>query len=382
MKNDNNYILPPTDLLKRSDVAVIPQTSDEIDKNARSLLRALESLGVFASIENITRGPAFTVYEISLPKGTKMNNICSISDDLSARLLCVGDIRMSVHLPYRNTVDIEVPYKVSDRISLKDIIESKEFTNKDTLPFAVGRKTDGEIITGDIVKLPHLLIAGDSHSGKSCFLDSIIMSILFSRKPQDVNLVLIDTRSDHLSLYKDIPHLAMPVITDPKEGTEALSWTVDEMYIRYKNFSDIRVRNIDEYNKLSENPLQRIVIVIDEAEDLIMRTEKYMAVECMVRIAQMGRAAGIHLIMTAQCMTDAEMSGLIKAYIPSRAAFRVSDGEKSKAIIGKKGAEKLVGNGDMLYAPTGYMGPVRMQAAYVSSEDIVNVTKYIRSYCT
>lgn len=379
------YVIPPFSLLRHSSNELnVAEARAEMEENASILLKTLESFGISAEIVNINRGPSVTRYELLPKAGIKLSKIRSLADDIALRLAAMGGIRIEAPIPGKAAVGIEVPNRIKDVVTLRDVIDTDEFAhNKSKLTFAVGKNIDGEIILGDIASLPHIIIAGTTGSGKSVCTNGIIMSILYNATPEEVRLVLIDPKMVEFKIYNGIPHLLLPVVTDPRKAAGALSWAVQEMLKRYKLFSDNSVRDLNDYNELAASrddleTIPRIVIVIDELADLMMAAKSEVE-DSICRLAQMARAAGMHLIIATQRPTVDVVTGLIKSNIPSRIALRVASGIDSRTILDETGAEKLLGNGDLLYFPTGYPKPVRVQNSYTSSKEVAAVVDFIKN---
>ena len=379
------YTIPPIELLKKSTNDMnVTEASAEMRENADILLKTLESFGIAAEIVNINRGPSVTRYELLPKAGIKLSKIRSLADDIALRLAAMGGIRIEAPIPGKAAVGIEVPNRVKDVVTLRDVLDTKEFANnKSKLTFAVGKNIDGDIILGDIASLPHIIIAGTTGSGKSVCTNGIIMSILYNATPEEVRLVLIDPKMVEFKIYNGIPHLLLPVVTDPRKAAGALSWAVQEMLKRYKLFSDNSVRDLNDYNELARtrddlDTIPRIVIVIDELADLMMAAKSEVE-DSICRLAQMARAAGMHLIIATQRPTVDVVTGLIKSNIPSRIALRVASGVDSRTILDEVGAEKLLGNGDLLYFPTGFPKPLRVQNSYTSSKEVAAVVDFIKN---
>ncbi|MBQ4486956.1 MAG: hypothetical protein II936_08130, partial [Oscillospiraceae bacterium] len=384
-KETVEYIIPPIELLKPSSNELnTVEAEKEMQENAVILLQTLESFGIAAEIVNINRGPSVTRYELLPKAGIKLSKIRTLADDIAMRLAAMGGIRIEAPIPGKAAVGIEVPNRIKDVVALRDVLDSEEFrNNKSKLTFAVGKNIDGQIILGDIKDLPHIIIAGTTGSGKSVCTNGIIMSLLYNATPEEVRLVLIDPKMVEFKIYNGIPHLLLPVVTDPRKAAGALSWAVQEMLKRYKLFSDNSVRNLYDYNELAQtrddlDTIPRIVIVIDELADLMMAAKSEVE-DSICRLAQMARAAGMHLIIATQRPTVDVVTGLIKSNIPSRIALRVASGVDSRTILDEVGAEKLLGNGDMLYFPTGYAKPLRVQNSYTSSKEVAAVVDFIKN---
>ena len=377
------YCFPPIDLLKPS-----PDSSgdgvNEMRDNTRHLNETLESFKIEARIINVTRGPSVTRYEVELEKGVRLNKITTVADDIALSLGASG-VRIAAVPGRISVVGIEVPNRSVTTVSLREVIESASFQNaKSKSSFAVGKDIGGAAIVGNIAKLPHMLIAGTTGSGKSVCMNSIIISALYKASPDDVKLIMIDPKMVELGIYNGIPHLLIPVVTDPKKAAGSLQWAVSEMMRRYKAMSDAGVRDLESYNSIVEGQedmgkkLPQVVVIIDELADLMLVAAKEVE-ESICRIAQMGRAAGIHLIIATQRPSADVITGLMKANIPSRIAFVVASAMESRIILDTQGAEKLVGRGDMLYAPIGSGKPKRVQGCFVSDPEVEAVANYVKS---
>ncbi|MDO4991046.1 MAG: DNA translocase FtsK, partial [Eubacteriales bacterium] len=375
-----DYVYPPVGLLK-SGTAAAGDAREEILVNKERLEGAIRSFGIGATIVGVTRGPTVTRYDIELDQGVKLARVTNLAGDL-ALALGVVNVRIAPIPDKISTVGIEVPNKIVSTVCLRDIIESPKFTGaKSKLSFALGKDIGGDCIIGNIAKLPHMLIAGTTGSGKSVCMNSLILSLLYKARPDEVKLIMIDPKMVELGVYNGIPHLYVPVVTDPKKAAGALQWSVVEMLKRYRLFSEIGVRDIDAYNRhcqsSGETTLPRVVIVIDELADLMMIASKDVE-ESICRVAQMGRAAGMHLVIATQRPSADVITGLMKANIPSRIAFAVSSTLESRIILDQGGAEKLIGMGDMLFSPVGVGKPIRIQGAYVSDEEREEVIQFIK----
>lgn len=378
------YTFPPIDLLKSVDnEANAEEAGAEMRANADTLVNTLKSFGVQTRIVDIHRGPTVTRYELQPSAGVKISKITGLADDIALNLAAAG-VRIEAPIPGKAAVGVEVPNRVKDIVTIREMIESPEFAaNKSKLSFVVGKNIDGDIMIGDIAKMPHLIIAGTTGSGKSVCTNSIIMSILYNASPDEVRLVLIDPKMVEFKVYDGIPHLLIPVVTDPRKAAGALSWAVQEMLKRYKLFADYNVRDHGGYNEMAAEtegvePLPKIVIVIDELADLMMAAANEVE-DSICRLAQMARAAGMHLIIATQRPTVDVITGLIKANIPSRIALTVSSQIDSRTIIDTAGAEKLLGHGDMLYYPQGIPKPVRIQGCFASTKEVEAVVEFIKS---
>ncbi len=378
-----DYVFPPITLLKTEAAVRRPDGREEMTLNKERLEATLGSFGVNSSISNIIRGPSVTRYELELEPGVKLSKITTLSDDIALALGASG-VRVAAIPNKVATVGIEVPNQVVSTVYLRDIIESPEFQNASSrLTFAIGKNISGDCIVGDIAKLPHLLVAGTTGSGKSICLNSLILSILYKARPDEVKFILVDPKMVEFKPYNGIPHLLVPVVTEAKKASGALQWAVYEMMKRYRMFSDTGARDISGYNEYVQEseeaePLPQIVVVIDELADLMLVAAKEVE-ESICRVAQMGRAAGVHLVIATQSPRADVITGLMKANIPSRIAFKVSSALESRIILDAGGAaDKLVGKGDMLFAPIGTSKPARIQGTWVSDkerEDILNFLK-------
>lgn len=372
------YLLPPIDLLNKGTVkANDPATATELKEKADTLIGTLKSFGVTARIVAIQRGPRVTRYEIQPAAGVKVSKITNLSDDIALNLAAAG-VRIEAPIPGKAAIGIEIPNTNQDVVSLREIIESKEFqTAKSKLAFAVGKDIAGNIIIGDVAKMPHMIIAGTTGSGKSVCTNSIIMSILYRANPEEVKLILIDPKMVEFTTYNGIPHLLIPVVTDPRQAAGALNWGVQEMLRRYKLFADNNVRDLGGYNEMAAakniEKLPQIVIAIDEFSDLMMAASKEVE-DAVCRLAQMARAAGMHLIIATQRPTTDVITGLIKANIPSRIALTVQSQVDSRTILDTQGAEKLLGYGDMLYYPNGMQKPLRVQGCFCSTKEVESLS--------
>lgn len=383
------YHLPPVSLLKLPKNTNNADVSEELKQNAGKLVETLKSFGVQTRIVDITRGPTVTRYELQPSTGVKISKITGLADDIAMNLATAG-IRIEAPIPNKPAVGIEVPNRVTDTVTIREVIDSNEFRNaKGALPAAFGRDIAGQITIGDIAAMPHMLIAGTTGSGKSVCVNSIIISLLYRFSPKDLRLIMVDPKMVEMVIYNGIPHLLVPVVTDARKASGALGWAVNEMLKRYTAFSEHAVRDIKGYNRLAERqkenpdptqpPLEHmpyIVVVIDELSDLMMAAPNEVE-DAICRIAQMGRAAGINLIVATQRPSVDVVTGLIKANIPSRIALTVSSQIDSRTIIDTGGAEKLLGHGDMLYAPVGKK-PMRVQGCYVSDEEVEDVVRFIK----
>ena len=383
------YVFPPLSLLKRSHTQEEEKRS-EIEKNAQTLKETLKSFGITVSISNVSVGPSVTRYELQPEQGVKLAKIVSLSNDIKMRL-AAADIRIEAPIPGKSAVGIEVPNKNSQVVYLGDILSSPAFQeNKMKLAFGVGKDIGGKVVVTDIAKMPHLLVAGATGAGKSVSINTLIMSILYRYSPEEVRMIMVDPKVVELQVYNGIPHLLIPVVTDPKKAAAALNWAVAEMTSRYKKFAAYGVRDLSGYNEkirgLSEEErekeglsvLPQILIIIDELADLMMVSASEVE-DAIVRLTQLARACGMHLIIATQRPSVNVITGLIKANVPSRIAFSVSSGVDSRTIIDMNGAEKLLGKGDMLFFPQNLPKPIRVQGAFVSDEEVAKVTEFLKS---
>ena len=376
------YCYPPINLLKLPGQGSADGT-DEMRENSRRLNETLASFRIEAHIINVTRGPSVTRYEVELEKGVRLSKLTSCADDIALSLGASG-VRIAAVPGRISVVGIEVPNRAVTTVSLREVIDSPEFSKaKSKSSFAVGKDIGGNCIVGNIAKLPHMLIAGTTGSGKSVCMNSIIISLLYKASPEDVKLIMVDPKMVELGVYNSIPHLLIPVVTDPKKAAGSLQWAVTEMMRRYRAMSDAGVRDLESYNAIIDSQegedehLPQVVVIIDELADLMLVAAKEVE-ESICRIAQMGRAAGIHLIIATQRPSADVITGLMKANIPSRIAFAVASAMESRIILDTQGAEKLVGKGDMLYAPIGCGKPKRVQGCFVSDGEVEAVANYVK----
>ena len=381
------YKFPPVSLLKKNPGAASGGKA-EYRMTAQRLQETLLTFGVKVTITDISCGPTVTRYELQPEQGVKVSKIVSLSDDIKLNL-AAADIRIEAPIPGKAAIGIEVPNKEAGSVYLRELVESKEFKeSQSAISFGVGKDIAGKTIIADIAKMPHMLIAGATGSGKSVCINTIIMSILYKAKPEDVRLIMVDPKVVELSVYNGIPHLLLPVVTDPKKAAGALNWAVNEMTDRYKKFAAMQVRNIKGYNDVVvkknkegiDPPMEKlpqIVIIIDELADLMMVAPGEVE-DAICRLAQLARAAGIHMVIATQRPSVNVVTGLIKANIPSKIAFAVSSGIDSRVIIDMNGAEKLLGKGDMLYFPSNLPKPLRVQGAFVSDEEVENVVSFLK----
>lgn len=381
------YHVPPLGLLKHGQKTA-GDSDAHLRETAAKLQQTLKTFGVNVTVTNVSCGPAVTRYEVQPEMGVKVSKIVGLADDLKLNL-AAADIRIEAPIPGKAAVGIEVPNKGNATVQLRDLLETDEFRMaKSKISFAVGKDISGKTVVSDIAKMPHLLVAGATGSGKSVCINTLIMSIIFKASPQEVKLIMIDPKVVELSVYNGIPHLLIPVVTDPKKAAGALNWAVAEMMKRYQLFEQYKVRDMDGFNAKVESvqnldteeekpeKLPQIVIIVDELADLMMVAPGDVE-EAICRLAQLARAAGIHLVLATQRPSVNVITGLIKANMPSRIAFSVSSGVDSRTIIDMNGAEKLLGKGDMLFYPAGYQKPVRVQGAFVSDKEVQAVVDYL-----
>ena len=385
------YVYPSTELLTRGNGPSLGQSDKEFKETAIKLQQTLRNFGVGVTVTNISCGPTVTRYELHPEQGVKVSKIQALADDIKLNLAAT-DIRIEAPIPGKAAVGIEVPNKVNSTVYLRELIESNEFKKHPSrLAFAVGKDIGGQVIVADIAKMPHLLIAGQTGSGKSVGINTMIMSLIYRSSPDDVKLIMIDPKVVELSVYNGIPHLLIPVVTDPKKAAGALNWAVAEMMERYNKFAQSNVRDIKGYNARVQSlidagdvpkeeipsKLPQLVIIIDELADLMMVASNEVE-DAICRLAQLARAAGIHLVIATQRPSVNVITGVIKANVPSRIAFSVASGVDSRTILDMNGAEKLLGNGDMLFYPSGYPKPVRVQGAFVSDAEVSRVTDFLK----
>ena len=382
-KKPPEYCFPPIDLLKRPARAAADGT-EEMRENSRRLNETLASFNIDAHIINVTRGPSVTRYEVELDKGVRLNKLTGCADDIALSLGASG-VRIAAVPGKISVVGIEVPNRTVTTVSLREVIDSDAFGSaKSKSSVALGKSIDGACVVGNIGKMPHLLIAGTTGSGKSVCMNSIIISLLYKAGPEDIKLIMVDPKMVELGIYNGIPQLLIPVVTDPKKAAGSLQWAVTEMLRRYKAMSDLGVRDLESYNSIvtaeeDGQKLPTIVVIIDELADLMMVAAKEVE-DSICRIAQMGRAAGMHLIIATQRPSANVITGLMKANIPSRIAFSVASAMESRIILDTMGAEKLVGKGDMLYAPIGSGKPLRVQGCFVTDGEVEAVAEYVKEH--
>ena len=393
VKQENSggrYVFPPVNLLKKGSAGASGDTRDYLNQTAAKLKETLKNFGINITITAINCGPAVTRYEFQPEMGVKVSKIVNLSDDIKMNL-AAADIRIEAPIPGKAAIGIEVPNKESIPVMFRDLVESEEFhANKSPIAFAAGKDIAGKVMIADIAKMPHLLIAGATGSGKSVCINTIIMSILYRADPEDVKLIMIDPKVVELSVYNGIPHLFIPVVTDPKKAAGALHWAVAEMTDRYQKFAEYGVRDLKGYNQKIEGikdiddpdkpkKMPQIVIIVDELADLMMVAPGDVE-DAICRLAQLARAAGIHLVIATQRPSVNVITGLIKANMPSRIAFSVTSGVDSRTILDMNGAEKLLGKGDMLYYPQGLQKPLRVQGAFVSDKEVSDVVEFLKEH--
>ena len=385
---EGDYKFPPVSLLQKGKKTA-GNNKEELRNTAQKLQKTLEDFGVHVTITNISCGPSVTQFELHPEQGVKVSKIVNLADDIKLNL-AAADIRIEAPIPGKSAIGIEVPNKTNQVVMFRDLIENQEFMQaRSKIAFAVGKNLAGQVIVSDIAKMPHLLIAGATGSGKSVCINTLIMSILYKATPEEVKLIMIDPKVVELSAYQGIPHLLIPVVTDPKQASSALNWAVMEMGERYKKFAEVNVRNLTGYNEKVEESIKngmegedfkklpQIVIIVDELADLMMVAPGEVE-DAIVRLSQLARAAGIHLVIATQRPSVNVITGLIKANVPSRIAFSVSSGVDSRTIIDMNGAEKLLGKGDMLFYPSGYQKPIRVQGAFISDEEVGKVVEFLK----
>ena len=383
VRRPTKYVKPPIDLLK-----IYKNDDDNIEDythKAEMLEETLASFKVPAKVISVTKGPAFTRFELQMPQGISVKRVLAFADDISMTLKAQGAVRIETPIPGKNAFGVEVPNDHISTVGLRDIIESYSFeSSKSLLSFALGLDITGEGKVAKLDKMPHLLVAGSTGSGKSVCLNSLIISLLYKASPDDLRIILIDPKRVEFTLYNGLPHLLVPnVVTEPDKAISAFTWSIDEMERRFGLFSKYRVRNLDEFNALDEvlngyeEKLPYIVIIVDELADLMSINKKELE-EKIIRIAQKSRAAGIHLVLATQRPSVDVITGIIKANLPSRIAFSVSSFVDSKTIIDQGGAEKLLGKGDMLYSPVDAPDPIRLQGAFISNQEVDDIIEFIK----
>ena len=376
------YQYPPLSLLRENGGSIGGEALSELNANRQRLGDTIHSFGIDANIINVVRGPSVTRYELALEQGVKLNKLTNLSDDIALALGAAG-VRIAPIPDKISVVGIEVPNKVVSPVSIREVVGSDNFvSSRSKTSFAVGKDISGQAIVGDIGKLPHLLIAGTTGSGKSVCTNTIITSLLYKATPEEVRLIMVDPKMVELGIYNGIPHLLIPVVTDPKKAAGALQWAVTEMMKRYRTFSEVGVRKLEEYNAYAErtegvDKMPAVVVLIDELADLMLVAAKEVE-ESICRVAQMGRAAGMHLVIATQRPSADVITGLMKANIPSRIAFAVASAMESRIILDTQGAEKLVGRGDMLFAPLGSGKPQRVQGCFISDPEVAAVVDFVK----
>ena len=380
--DDENYEIPPIELMSQGSGKVTKSSKKSLADTATKLQKTLYSFGVSAKVENVSVGPVITRYELKPAEGVRVSKIAKLSDDIALNL-AAESIRIEAPIPGKMAVGIEIPNSEKEVVPLRDIIDSDEFNDsKSKLAFALGKGVSGDTVIADIAKMPHVLIAGSTGSGKSVCINTLITSILYKAKPSEVKLIMVDPKVVELSVYNGIPHLLIPVVTDPKKAAGALAWAVQEMVNRYGLFAKKNVRDIKGYNAQIEKEgldekLPQIVIIVDELADLMMVSPKDVE-DSICRLAQMARAAGMHLVIATQRPSVDVITGIIKANIPSRIAFAVSSQVDSRTILDSVGAEKLLGKGDMLFYPSGASKPTRVQGAFISDGDVEKIVDFLK----
>ena len=387
-ESSKQYKFPPVSLLNRNTNSKASNLERENRDTAITLKQTLQNFGVKVDITDISCGPSVTRYELKPELGVKVSRIVSLADDIKLSL-AAADIRIEAPIPGKSAIGIEVPNKEAGSVFLRELIETDTFKNTSSkIAFAAGKDIAGKTIVADIARMPHLLIAGATGSGKSVCINTIIMSILYKARPDEVKLIMVDPKVVELSIYNGIPHLLLPVVTEPKKAAGALNWAVNEMNTRYKKFAGVGARNLKGYNDIAakmefkegEIPVEKlpeIVIIIDELADLMMVAPGEVE-DAICRLAQLARAAGIHMVIATQRPSVNVITGLIKANVPSRIAFSVSSGVNSRTILDMNGAEKLLGKGDMLYFPSNIPKPIRVQGAFVSDEEVSKVVQFLK----
>ncbi|MBQ5560103.1 MAG: DNA translocase FtsK [Lachnospiraceae bacterium] len=385
-KKKKKYIFPTPELLDRPEKTADGISDESLKANAKKLQDTLQSFGVGARVVNVSCGPTVTRFELQPDQGVKVSKITALADDIKLNM-AAEEIRIEAPIPGKAAVGIEIPNETNAMVHFRDLVENSKFKkHKSKISFAVGKDIGGQVVVSDIAKMPHLLIAGATGSGKSVCINTLIMSILYKADPEDVKLIMIDPKVVELSCYKGIPHLLIPVVTEPKKASAALQWAVMEMTERYNKFAELGVRDLVGYNERIKaveyaqderfQKLPQIVIIVDELADLMMVASKEVE-DAICRLAQLARAAGIHLVIATQRPSVNVITGLIKANVPSRIAFAVSSAVDSRTILDGAGAEKLLGKGDMLFYPSGFPKPVRVQGAFVSDDEVNRVVSYI-----
>ena len=380
---DEHYEFPPLEFLEKGEIQTLKGGKKTVTDTATKLQKTLFSFGVSAKVEKVSVGPSITRYELKPAEGVRVSKIAKLADDIALNL-AAESIRIEAPIPGKQAVGIEIPNKENEIVHLRDIIDSDNFRSSESkLAMALGKDVAGEEVIADIAKMPHVLIAGSTGSGKSVCINTLITSIIYKAKPSEVKLVMIDPKVVELSVYNGIPHLLIPVVTDPKKAAGALNWAVQEMVNRYSLFAAKGVRDIKGYNEELEKEdgsekLPQIVVIIDELADLMMVAPNDVE-DAICRLAQMARAAGMHLVIATQRPSVDVITGIIKANIPSRIAFAVSSGIDSRTILDMVGAEKLLGKGDMLFSPIGTSKPIRVQGAFVSDKEVEKIVDFLKA---
>ena len=381
-QNELPYEFPPLEMLtEKAQPKNKTDKPEDLRESAKKLIDTLKSFGVEAQVIEVTRGPNVTRFEIKPSAGVKVSKIVNLADDIALNLAAIG-VRIEAPIPGKAAVGIEIPNKTSSMVSLREVIASNEFKNfKSKTTFGLGKDISGRPVVADISKMPHLLIAGTTGSGKSVCINTLITSIIYKASPSEVKLLMIDPKVVELSVYNGIPHLLIPVVTDPRKAAGALNWAVTEMVNRYKMFAECNVRDMHGYNEYAETEglkkLESIIIIIDELSDLMM-VAPHDVEDAICRLAQMARAAGMHLVIATQRPSVDVITGLIKANVPSRIAFTVSNQIDSRTILDMTGAEKLLGKGDMLFLPVGASKPTRIQGAFISDKEVEHIVEFIK----
>ena len=379
---DETYEYPPVELLSKATKKTAKGGAKALTDTASKLQKTLYSFGVSAKVENVSVGPAITRYELKPAEGVRVSKIANLADDIALNL-AAETIRIEAPIPGKQAVGIEIPNKEKEMVHIRDVVESTEFSNnKSKLSVALGKDVAGQAMIADIAKMPHVLVAGSTGSGKSVCINTIITSIIYNAKPSEVKLIMVDPKVVELSVYNGIPHLLIPVVTDPRKAAGALAWAVQEMEDRYNKFAQKGVRDLAGYNKVLEKEeigrLPQIVIIIDELADLMMVAAKDVE-DAICRLAQKARAAGMHLVIATQRPSVDVITGLIKANVPSRISFAVSSQVDSRTILDMAGAEKLLGKGDMLFYPAGAAKPLRVQGAYISDDEVEKIVDFVKA---
>ena len=380
--NDDGYRFPPISLLDEARGSVGNASAEEVRRNGELLVNTLKDFGISTRLSAVTHGPSVTRYELEPSAGVKISRITGLADDIALRLATTG-VRIEAPIPNKAAVGIEIPNRSRNMVCLRELLDTKDFTgSKSKLTVALGKDIEGGTVLADLAKMPHLLIAGTTGSGKSVCTNSMIQSILYHARPDEVKMILIDPKQVEFGVYNGIPHLLIPVVTDPRKAAGALGWAVNEMLNRYKLFSENNVRDITSYNQLAKKSdtlkeMPFILIVIDELADLMMAAASEVE-DSIIRLAQMARAAGMHMVIATQRPSVDVITGLIKANIPSRLALTVASAVDSRTILDAGGAEKLLGNGDMLFMPVGKPKPLRVQGCFVSNREVESVVEFLK----